>query len=119
LGEIAICVLRAQSDTLSILEIDNVHLRSQHTQDFSYNRNYDYYILLYLNQINVIPIIVTIITGHLILTKNSKSDRFVHFFARERQSDSPRKTSTLRCQVQAQRPTFYIDCRKSNVFSNI
>jgi hypothetical protein len=56
--------------------------------------------------------LVTIITGHLILTKNSKSERFVHFFARERQSDSPRKTSTLRCQMQAQRPTFYIDCRK-------
>jgi hypothetical protein len=54
----------------------------------------------------------TIITGHLILTKNSKSERFVHFFARERQSDSPRKTSTLRCQMQAPRPTFYIDCRK-------
>jgi hypothetical protein len=57
--EIAICVLRAQSDTLSIerlfLEIDNVHLHSQHTQDFSYNRNYDYYILFYLDQINVIP----------------------------------------------------------------
>jgi hypothetical protein len=59
--EIAICVLRAQSDTLSIerlhfLEIDNVHLRSQHTQDFFYNRNYDYhYILFYLDQINVIP----------------------------------------------------------------
>jgi hypothetical protein len=65
---IALCVLRAQSDTLSIerllsrdagarhfLEIDNVHLRSQHTQDFSYNRNYDYYILFYLDQINVIP----------------------------------------------------------------
>jgi hypothetical protein len=51
-GIIAICVLRAQSDTLSIerfLEIDNVHLRSQHTQDFSYNRNYDYYILFYLD----------------------------------------------------------------------
>jgi hypothetical protein len=29
--------------------------------------------------------LVTIITGHLILTKNSKSERFVHFFARERQ----------------------------------
>jgi hypothetical protein len=56
--------------------------------------------------------LVTIITGHLILTKKSKSERFVHFFARERQSDSPRKTSTLRCQMQAQRPTFYIDCRK-------
>jgi hypothetical protein len=27
-----------------VLEIDNVHLRSQHTQDFFYNRNYDYYI---------------------------------------------------------------------------
>jgi hypothetical protein len=52
----------------------------------------------------------TIITGHLILTKTSKSERFVHFFARER--NSPRKTSTLRCQMQAQRPTFYIDCRK-------
>jgi hypothetical protein len=61
---VAICVLRTQSDTLSIerdagarhfVEIDNVHLRSQHTQDFSYNRNYDYYILFYLNQINVIP----------------------------------------------------------------
>jgi hypothetical protein len=52
--------------------------------------------------------LVTIITGHLILTKNSKSERFVHFFARERQSDSPRKTSTLRCQMQAQRPTFFI-----------
>jgi hypothetical protein len=52
--------------------------------------------------------LVTIITGHLILTKNSKSERFVHFFARERQSDSPRKTLTM----QAQRPTFYIDCRK-------
>jgi hypothetical protein len=51
--------------------------------------------------------VVTIITGHLILTFC-----FVHFFARERQSDSPRKTSTLRCQMQAQRPTFYIDCRK-------
>jgi hypothetical protein len=62
--------------------------------------------------------LVTIITGHLILTKNSKSERFVHFFARERQSDSPRKTSTLRCQMQAQRPTFYIDCRK-NIFFNI
>jgi hypothetical protein len=58
--------------------------------------------------------LVTIITEHLILTKNSKSERFVHFFARERQSDSPRKTSTLRCQMQAQRPTFYIDCRKKN-----
>jgi hypothetical protein len=56
--------------------------------------------------------LVTIITGHLILTKNSKNERFVHFFERERQSDSPRKTSTLRCQMQAQRPTFYIDCRK-------
>jgi hypothetical protein len=56
--------------------------------------------------------LVTIITGHLILTKNSKSERFVHFFARERQSDGPRKTSTLRCQMQAQRPIFYIDCRK-------
>jgi hypothetical protein len=56
--------------------------------------------------------LVKIITGHLILTKNSKSERFVHFFARERQSDSPRKTSTLRCQMQAQSPTFYIDCRK-------
>jgi hypothetical protein len=56
--------------------------------------------------------LVTIITGHLILPKNSKSERFVHFFARERQSDSPRKTSTLRSQMQAQRPTFYIDCRK-------
>jgi hypothetical protein len=32
-----------------------VHLRSQHTQDFFYNRNYDYYILFYLDQINVIP----------------------------------------------------------------
>jgi hypothetical protein len=31
-----------------------------------------------------------------------KSERFVPFFARERQSDSPRKTSTLRCQMQAQ-----------------
>jgi hypothetical protein len=55
---IAICALRAQSDTLSIerlfLEIDNVHLLSQHTQDFSFNRNYDYYILFYLDQINVI-----------------------------------------------------------------
>jgi hypothetical protein len=59
--------------------------------------------------------LVTIITGHLILTKNSKSERFVNFFACERQSDSPRKTSTLRCQMQAQRPTFYIDCRK-NIF---
>jgi hypothetical protein len=57
----------------------------------------------------------TIITGNLILTKKSKSERFVHFFARERQSDSPRKTSTLRCQMQAQRPTFYIDCRKIHV----
>jgi hypothetical protein len=57
--------------------------------------------------------LVTIITGHLILTKNSQSERFVHFFARERQSDSPRKTSTLRCQMQTQRPTFYIDCRKN------
>jgi hypothetical protein len=28
-----------------------VHLRSQHTQDFFYNRNYDYYILFYLDQI--------------------------------------------------------------------
>jgi hypothetical protein len=28
------------------------------------------------------------------------------------QSDSPWKTSTLRCQMQAQMPTFYIDCRK-------
>jgi hypothetical protein len=56
--------------------------------------------------------LVTIITGHLILPKNSKRERFVHFFARERQSDSPRKTSTLRCQMQAQRSTFYIDCRK-------
>jgi hypothetical protein len=56
--------------------------------------------------------LVTIIPGNLILTKNSKSERFVHFFARERQSDSPRKTSTLRCQMQAQKPTFYIDCRK-------
>jgi hypothetical protein len=36
-----------------VLEIDNVHLRSQHTQDFFYNRNYDYYILFYLEQINV------------------------------------------------------------------
>jgi hypothetical protein len=44
--------------------------------------------------------LVTIITGHLILTKNSTSERFVHFFERERQSDSPRKTSTLRCQMQ-------------------
>jgi hypothetical protein len=51
--------------------------------------------------------LVTIITGHLILTKNSESERFVHFVMRERQSDSPRKTSTLRCQMQAQRPTFY------------
>jgi hypothetical protein len=50
--------------------------------------------------------LVTIITGHLILTKNSESERFVHFVMRERQSDSPRKTSTLRCQMQAQRPTF-------------
>jgi hypothetical protein len=58
--------------------------------------------------------VVTLITGHLILTKDSKSERFVHFFARERQSDSPRKTSTLRCQMQAQRPTFYIDCRKKH-----
>jgi hypothetical protein len=41
-----------------------------------------------------------------------ESERFVHFFERERQSDSPRKTSTLRCQMQAQRPIFYIDCRK-------
>jgi hypothetical protein len=56
--------------------------------------------------------LVTTISGHLILTKNSESERFVHFVARERQSDSPRKTSTLRCQMQAQRPTFYIDCRK-------
>jgi hypothetical protein len=56
--------------------------------------------------------LVIIITGHLILTKHSKSGRFVHFFALERQSDSPRKTSTLRCQMQAQRATFYIDCRK-------
>jgi hypothetical protein len=56
--------------------------------------------------------LVTIITGHLILTKNSESERFVHFVARERQSDSPQKTSTLHCQMQAQRPTFYIDCRK-------
>jgi hypothetical protein len=62
--------------------------------------------------------LVTIITGHLILTKNSKSERFVHFFARERQSDSPLKTSTLRCQMQAQRPTFYIDCRKTFFFYN-
>jgi hypothetical protein len=60
-------------------------------------------------------LLVTIITGHLILTKNSESERFVHFVACERQSDSPRKTSTLRCQMQAQRPTFYIDCRK-NIF---
>jgi hypothetical protein len=58
---IAICVLRAQSDTLLIErllprdEIVNVDLRSQHTQDFSCNRNYDYYILFYLDQINVIP----------------------------------------------------------------
>jgi hypothetical protein len=29
--------------------------REQHTQDFFYNRNYDYYILFYLDQINVIP----------------------------------------------------------------
>jgi hypothetical protein len=28
--------------------------------------------------------LVTIITGHLILTKNSESDRFVHFVASER-----------------------------------
>jgi hypothetical protein len=56
--------------------------------------------------------LVTIITEHLILPKNPKSQRFVHFFERERQSDSPRKTSTLRCQMQAQRPTFYIECRK-------
>jgi hypothetical protein len=42
---------------------------------------------------------------------------FVHFFARERQSDSPRKTSTLRCQMQAQKPTFYIDCRKNFISS--
>jgi hypothetical protein len=56
--------------------------------------------------------LVTIITGHLTLTKNSESERFLHFVARERQSNSPRKTSTLRCQMQAQRPTFYIDCRK-------
>jgi hypothetical protein len=62
--------------------------------------------------------LVTIITGHLILTKNSKSERFVHFSARERQSDSPRKTSTLRCQMQAQRPAFYIDCRKNNLINN-
>jgi hypothetical protein len=61
--------------------------------------------------------LVKIITGHLILTKNSKSECFVHFFARERQSDSPRKTSTLRCQMQAQRPTFYIDCRKIIIIS--
>jgi hypothetical protein len=60
--------------------------------------------------------LVIIITGHLISTKNSKSERFVHFFARERQSDSSRKRSTLRCQMQAQRPTFCIDCRK-NTFS--
>jgi hypothetical protein len=43
--------------------------------------------------------LVTIITGHVILTKNSESERFVHFVAGERQSDSPRKTSTLRCQM--------------------
>jgi hypothetical protein len=61
--------------------------------------------------------LVTIITGHLILTKISKGECFVHFFARERQSDSPRKTSTLRCQMQAQRPIFCIDCRKT-VFHN-
>jgi hypothetical protein len=66
--------------------------------------------------LSVYPLsLVTIITGHVILTKNSKSERFVHFFARERQSDSPRKTSTLRCQMQEQRPTFYIDCRKNNI----
>jgi hypothetical protein len=44
------CVLTARH----FFEIDNVHLRSQHTQDFFYNRNYDYYILFYLDQINVI-----------------------------------------------------------------
>jgi hypothetical protein len=57
---------------------------------------------------------VTIVTGHLILTKNSQSERFVHFVARERQSDSPQNTPTLRCQMQAQMPTFYIDCRKNS-----
>jgi hypothetical protein len=31
-----------------------VHLRSQHTQDFFCNHNYDYYILFYLDQINVL-----------------------------------------------------------------
>jgi hypothetical protein len=59
--------------------------------------------------------LVTIITGHLILTKKSESERFVHFVAHERQTDSPRKTSTLRCQMQAQRPAFYIDCRKNYI----
>jgi hypothetical protein len=60
--------------------------------------------------LSVYPLsLVTIITGHVILTKNSKSERFVHFFARERQSDSPRKTSTLRCQMQAQRPTSIVE----------
>jgi hypothetical protein len=63
--------------------------------------------------------LVTIITGHLILTQNSKSERFVHFFARDRQSDSPRKRSTLRCQMQAQRPTFYIDCRKTSFLEKV
>jgi hypothetical protein len=56
--------------------------------------------------------LVTIITGHLILTKNSKSERFVHFFARERQSDSPWKMSTLRCQMQAQRPKVDLKIKK-------
>jgi hypothetical protein len=42
------------------------------------------------------------ITGHSILTKNSKSERFVHFFARERQSDSPWRKRQL-CVVKFKR----------------
>jgi hypothetical protein len=35
-----------------LLEIDNVHLRSQYTQHFFYNRNYDYYILFFPLSLN-------------------------------------------------------------------
>jgi hypothetical protein len=51
--------------------------------------------------------LVTIIIGHLILTKNSESERFFIFVDLKRQSDSPRKTKRQLCDVNCERKCLF------------
>jgi hypothetical protein len=53
--------------------------------------------------LSVYPLsLVTIIIGHMILTKNSESQGFFIFVALKRQSDSPRKTKRELCDVNCE-----------------